>query len=301
MSDARIVPCLWFDDQAQAAADFYTRIFPAGRVSGVSHYPERGENPSGKPPGSVLTVEFEIAGQPFTGVNGGPMFKINPTVSFFVQCDSADEARRLFTALAEGGQVLMPLDSYPWSPLFGWTADRYGVSWQVILGRPPGSTATIVPCLMFAGPQKGQADAAMRAYTRIFPDSRVDRVEHYGAGEGPETMIKHGRFVLGGQPMVVMDNHREDAMTFNEAVSLQVMCKDQAEIDRYWNALLEGGQPSMCGWLKDRFGLSWQVVPAAITAWMTSADTAARDRAFHAVMQMRKPDIAALQAAFDGR
>ncbi len=302
MSDQTIAPCLWMDDQAEAAAQFYTRVIPGSRVTGMSRYPERGSNPSGKPPGSVLTVEFELAGQPFTALNGGPIFTINPSVSFFIQGDDAAEARRMFAALAEGGKVLMPLDKYPWSPLFGWVADRYGVSWQIILGRPPGSTATIVPCLMFAGPRQGQAEAAMQAYTRIFPESRVERVEHYAAGEGPEASVKHGRFTLAGQPMVAMDNHRDaQGTTFNEGISLQVMCKDQAEVDRYWSALGEGGQPSMCGWLKDRFGVSWQIVPRAIASWMISADTAARDRAFHAVMKMKKLDIAAIQAAFDGR
>jgi predicted 3-demethylubiquinone-9 3-methyltransferase (glyoxalase superfamily) len=301
MSDQTIVPCLWLDSQAEAAADLYTRVFPGGRVTGVSRYPERGDNPSGKPPGSVLTVEFEAAGQRFTALNGGPLFKINPSVSFFVQCDDAADTRRIFSAFADGGQALMPLDRYPWSPLYGWVADRYGVSWQVMTGRPPGPTATIFPCLMFAGPQAGRAEAAIQAYTRLFPDGRVDSLQRYAAGEGPEGSIKHGRFVVAGQLVVAMDSHVAHGITFNEGVSLQVMCKDQAEIDRYWAALSEGGEPGVCGWLKDRFGLSWQVVPAGIAAWMTSADTAARDRAFEAVMRMKKLDIAAIQAAFDGR
>ena len=301
MSEERIVPCLWLDDQAEAAAAFYGRVFPGGRVSAVSRYPERGDNPSGKPPGSVLTVDFEIAGQRFTALNGGPIFKINPSVSFFVQCDSPDDTRRTFTALADGGQVLMALDKYPWSALYGWTADRFGVSWQVITGRPPGSAATIVPCLMFAGPQHGRAGAAIEAYARTFPGSRVDRLERYGAGEGPAGTIKHGRFVLDGQPLVAMDSHTTHDITFSEGLSLQVMCKDQAEIDRYWTALCEGGKPSMCGWLKDRFGLSWQIVPASIAKWMASKDMAARDRAFNAVMRMTKLDIAQIQEAFEGR
>jgi predicted 3-demethylubiquinone-9 3-methyltransferase (glyoxalase superfamily) len=301
VSHQTIVPCLWLDDQAEAAAELYLRVFPGGRVTGISRYPREGSNPSGKPPGSVLTVDFEIAGHRFTALNGGPIFTMNPSVSFFVQCDDVQEARRIFTVLADGGRVLMPLDRYPWSELFGWVADRFGVSWQVITGRPPGSTATIVPCLMFAGPQHGRAEAAITAYTGIFPDSRVDRLQRYAPGQGPEGTIMHGRFVLAGQPMTAMDSHTSHDITFNEGLSLQVMCKDQAEVDRYWSALSEGGEPSMCGWLKDRFGLSWQVVPDAIATWMTSADTAARDRAFHAVMRMKKLDIAAIQAAFDGR
>ena len=148
---------------------------------------------------------------------------------------------------------------------------------------------------------QSKAEAAMQGYTRIFPDSRVDSVARYEAGEGPEGTVKHGRFTLAGQPIVAMDSHLAHDVTFNEGVSLQVMCKDQAEIDRYWSALSEGGTPSVCGWLKDRFGFSWQIVPASIATWMASADTADRDRAFQAVMRMTKLDIAQIQAAFEGR
>jgi predicted 3-demethylubiquinone-9 3-methyltransferase (glyoxalase superfamily) len=231
MSDQTIAPCLWLDDQAEAAAQFYTRVIPGSRVTGTSRYPERGDNPSGKPPGSILTVDFELAGQHFTALNGGPLFTINPTVSFFIECGDAAETRRIFTVLAEEGEALMPLDRYPWSPLYGWVADQYGVSWQVMTGRSPSAAATIFPCLMFAGPQHGQAEAAMQAYTRIFPNSRVDAVARYEPGEGPEGTVKHGRFTLAGQPLVAMDSHVAHDVTFNEGVSFQVMCKDQAEIE----------------------------------------------------------------------
>jgi predicted 3-demethylubiquinone-9 3-methyltransferase (glyoxalase superfamily) len=97
-----------------------------------------------------------------------------------------------------------------------------------------------------------------------------------------------------------MDSHTSHAITFNEGLSLQVMCDDQDEIDRYWNALGEGGEHGPCGWLKDRFGLSWQIVPKAIAVWMSSKDTAAHDRAFEAMMSMKKVDVAALKRAFEG-
>jgi predicted 3-demethylubiquinone-9 3-methyltransferase (glyoxalase superfamily) len=297
---SKIVPCIWLDDAAEEAAAFYVRTFPGGRLTATSYFPESGDNPAGKPPGSVLTVEFEIAGQRFTVLNGGPMFVLNPSISFFVHVDSPGEADRLFGILAEGGEALMPIDEYPWSPRYGWVKDRFGVSWQVIAGNRPQGGATIVPCLMFAGPQAGRAGEAMRIYTDIFPDGRIDVAEHYAAGEGPEGMVKHARFVLDGQEMIAMDSHLAHDITFNEALSLQVMCKDQKEVDRYWDALGDGGEPGPCGWLKDRFGLSWQVVPAAIVDWLTSKDVKARDRAFAAMLHMKKLDIAALQRAFEG-
>ena len=98
-----IVPCLWFDDRAEAAARFYTSIFADGRVTAVSHYPQSSDNPSGKPRGSVLTVEFEVAGQRFTALNGGPRFTINPSISFFMYAETPAEADGLFGKLADGG------------------------------------------------------------------------------------------------------------------------------------------------------------------------------------------------------
>lgn len=298
-----IVPCIWFDDQAEQAAAFYVKTFgdrEPGRISAVSHYPESSDNPGHKPRGSVLTVDFEVRGQRFTALNGGPQFVLNPTISFFVNVDTPDEADRLFAALVEGGQAMMEIGTYPWSERYGWAKDRFGVTWQVMAGRRPESAA-IVPCLMFSDAQRGKAEEAMRAYTKIFPDGRIEATERYTAAEGPEGSVKHGRFTIDGQTMVAMDSHVVHGIAFNEALSLQVMCTDQPELDRYWEALSEGGEKGPCGWLKDRFGVSWQVVPIAMTKWLTSDDAEARDRAFAAMMEMKKPDIAALDRAFTGR
>ena len=300
MTSHQIVPCLWLDDQAEQATAFYVRTFPGGRVTATSRYPSSIDNPSGRPRGSLLTVEFELAGRRFTALNGGPLFKLNPSISFFVHVDGEGEADRLFGALADGGTVLMPLGAYPWSPRYGWVQDRFGVSWQVMAGRRPAGGATIVPCLMFSGPQHGRAEEAMRAYAAAFPGGRVVDVARYAAGEGPEGTVKHGRLVLAGQDLVAMDSHVSHGITFSEALSLQVTCDDQATLDRYWAALAEGGAHGPCGWLKDRFGLSWQVVPTGMSAWMASGDEAARDRAFAAMLKMGRLDIAALERAYRG-
>jgi predicted 3-demethylubiquinone-9 3-methyltransferase (glyoxalase superfamily) len=300
MSSHMIVPCVWLDDQAEQAAAFYVRTFPGGRITATSRYPESTDNPSGRPRGSVLTVELEVAGRRFTLLNGGPLFVLNPSISFFVHVDMPAEADRLFAPLAEGGQVLMPLDTYPWSERYGWVQDRFGVNWQVMAGRRPAGGATIVPCFMFSGPQHGRAEEAMRAYAGIFPGGRIVDVERYAPGEGPEGTVKHGRFVLAGQDLVAMDSHLAHGITFNEALSLQVMCEDQATLDRTWAALGAGGEHGPCGWLKDRFGLSWQVVPTGIARWMAGEDVAARDRAFAAMLTMGKLDIAALERAYAG-
>jgi len=295
-----IVPCVWLNDQAEPAAAFYQRTFAGSQVTAISHYPESADNPGGLPRGSILTVEVAIGDLRLTLLNGGPQFSPNTTISFFVHVGTTAEAERLFAILREGGESLMELGTYPWSQRYGWVRDRFGVSWQVITGERAPGAAMIVPCLMFSGPQSGRAEAAMGQYTRIFPDSRIDAVERYTAGEGPEGGVKHGRFTLGDQEMIAMDSHVSHDMTFNEGLSLQVICKDQNQIDRTWAALGDGGQPGPCGWLKDRFGLSWQLVPKEIGQWMSSNDVQARDRAFAAMMKMTKPDVATLTRAFAG-
>ncbi len=194
----------------------------------------------------------------------------------------------------------MPLDAYPWSARYASVQDRFGVSWQVITGQRSAHGDTVVPCLMFANGLHGRAAEALRFYAEAFPGGEVTALEHYGPGEGPAHTIKHGRAVLAGQELIAMDTHGEHGFTFDEELSLQVMCADQAAVDHFWQALSSGGSTSVCGWLKDRFGVSWQVVPTAIAEWMTSGDVAARDRAFGAMMKMTKPDIAALEAALRG-
>ena len=160
----RLAPCLWFDDQGEEAANYYTGIFPNSRIVAVARYGEAGHEVHRRPAGSVMIVKFELDGQPFTALNGGPHF------------------------------------------------------------------------------------------------------------------------------------------TFNEAVSLQVFCESQKEVDYYWDKLTAGGDPraQQCGWLKDKFGLSWQVVPTVIEELLSDATSPRSQRAFQAVMDMKKPDIAALQRAYDG-
>jgi predicted 3-demethylubiquinone-9 3-methyltransferase (glyoxalase superfamily) len=301
-SRLRIAPCLWFDDQAEEAARFYTGVFPDSSITVVSPYPETFPNPSGKPPGSVMTVEFELAGSPFTALNGGPHFTINPTISFFAHTRSIEETERVAGALADGGSYLMELGEYPWSPRYAWVRDRFGVSWQVMLSREARDRFAIVPCLMFAGDVHGRAEEALRLYVDVFPDSALEVLERYAADEGPEGTIKHGRASLGGQEFVAMDSHLEHHARFNEAISLQVLCKDQDDVDYYWSRLSDGGEEGPCGWLKDRFGVSWQVVPMGFIEMVKAGEASGPgyERAFQAMLQMKKLDIAALQAAYEG-
>jgi predicted 3-demethylubiquinone-9 3-methyltransferase (glyoxalase superfamily) len=299
MTRDRIVPCLWFDDQAEEAAAFYVATFPDASTGEVARYPSSGPNPSRKPPGSVMTVDFAVAGQRFVALNGGPAFSPNPSISFFVYVPIAQEVDRLHHALLAGGMSLMPLDAYPWSDRYGWVMDRFGVSWQV-MAAPGVERATVAPCLMFTGANHGRAREAIDAYVAAFPEARIAALEQYTGDDGPAGTVKHGRFTIGDQQVVVMDSHGDHPFTFSEAISLQVMCADQDEVDHYWRALAEGGEAGRCGWLKDRFGVSWQVVPEAIVEWLAQPDAAVRDRAFQAMLGMDKLDIAELRRASAG-
>ena len=305
MNSPVLAPCLWLDEEAEGAAAFYVETLGPGHVIGRARLPGSLDSPVGRPPGSVMSVDFEVRGQRFTATNGGAQFAINPSISFFVPVDSAKQAERLFGVLSSGGEVLMPLDAYPWSRCYGWTADRFGVSWQVMAVEEGDDwTAPVSPALMFCGAQLGNAMAAMEHWCAVFPRSGIAHVERFARGEdGPPRVpgVKQGRVELAGQSLIVMDSPGEHAFGFNEAVSLQVLCDDQAGIDRYWRELSTGGKPGQCGWLKDRFGVSWQVVPKRWLDWLgDAADEDARERVIEAMMPMTKLDVAALERAFVG-
>ena len=141
---------------------------------------------------------------------------------------------------------------------------------------------------------------AAEFYVSVFPNSKITNVSRYGeAGPREAGMVLTVDFELDGQPYTAINGGPH--FTFNEAISLLINCADQDEVDYYWDKLLEGGEPSQCGWLKDKFGLSWQVVPDGWEKLYTSDDAEAVKRALNAMYGMKKLDIAALQAAFDGK
>ena len=289
---SKIAPCLWFNDDGPAAARFYAATF----------HPER---PAPAIADGALVVEVDLSGVRFQALSAGPVFRPNPSISFFVHVARDAEVQRIVAAFLEGGQALMPLGSYPWSPCYAWVQDRFGVSWQVLVGGAPLSTTTpsVAPSLLFSGAVQGRARAAIDHYVGVFGGD-VARVEVYGDDDHVDAkargLVKHARFRLAGQEFVVGDSPIEHAFAFSEGVSLSVRCADQAEVDRVWDALKDGGSESRCGWLKDRFGVSWQVVPDALVQLQRRGDAAANARMMQAMMTMAKLDVAALQRAHAG-
>ena len=155
----------------------------------------------------------------------------------------------------------------------------------------------ISPCLWF----DGQAEEAARFYTGIFPDSKILSIDRAAADtpSGPKGSVLTANFELFGQSFIALNGGPE--FTFSEAISLSIDCDDQAEVDRDWDALLaDGGEPSVCGWLKDRFGVSWQVIPRQLPEMLGSPDREAAGRAMEAMLTMRKIEVADLERAFTG-
>jgi predicted 3-demethylubiquinone-9 3-methyltransferase (glyoxalase superfamily) len=289
----KITPFLWFDDNAEEAMNFYVSIFKNSEVLSVNRYGEAGPGQEG----TVMTATFRLSGLEFMALNGGPQFKFTPAISFFVSCKNEQEVDGLWTNLSDGGIVLMGLGTYPFSDKFGWVMDKFGVSWQMSLA---GVTQTIAPFLMFVGAQHGRAEEAMNFYVSLFKNSRIVQLERYGPGEEePEGTVKHATFSLSGQEFMAIDSNREHPFTFTPAISLFITCDTQQEVDALWDRLSEGGATSQCGWLTDRFGVSWQVVPFVLGELLQDKDPVKSNRVMQAMLQMTKLDIATLERAYE--
>jgi len=254
------------------------------------------------PSGDTEIVTTDILGQEFTLISAGPLFKFNPSVSFLVACNTKEEVNALWKELSKGGNALMDLGKYPFSERYGWTQDKYGLSWQLMFfgDRPIGQR--IIPTLMFVGKVAGKAAEAINFYVSVFHDATVGDILRYDKGEEPdvEGTIKHASFTLEGQEFAGMDSAREHNFTFNEAISLMVHCETQEEIDYYWERLSADPKAEQCGWLKDKYGLSWQVVPNEMDEMMKDKDEKKIARVTEAFLRMKKFDIETLKKAYRG-
>ena len=291
----KITPHLWFDKEVVEATELYAGTFPDSKVIDVTTLPDT-------PGGDTVVVTFQLWGQLFQAINGGPLFSFNPSVSFAVACDTIEQVDELWAVLSDGGSVLMPLDTYPFSERYGWTQDRYGLSWQIAHAGGQPVTQRITPTLMFVGDVCGQAEEAVNFYSSVFPDTNVGDVLRYGAGADPdvEGTIQYSAFRLAGQDFAAMDSAQDHQFAFNEAISFMVGCDSQDEIDRYWNALSAVPESEQCGWLKDRYGLSWQIVPSALDEMLQTGTKDQIARVTAAFLEMKKFDLAELQRAYDG-
>ena len=291
----KITPHLWFDREALEAAGFYISVFKDSTQNSTTKL-------HGTPSSRVDIVSIDLMGQEFTLISAGPFFKFNPSVSFLVACREKSDVDMLWEKLSEGGSALMELGQYPFSERYGWVQDRYGLSWQIMFMGGYDIKQNITPTLMFTDKQWGKAEDAINFYASVFRDSEVRDILRYRKGEEPDRVrtIKHASFRLGGMEFAAMDSARVHDFAFNEAISFVVHCETQDEIDYYWERLSADPQAEQCGWLKDRYGVSWQIVPTILEQMLRDQDGEKVARVTEAFLKMKKVDIEALVRAYKG-
>jgi predicted 3-demethylubiquinone-9 3-methyltransferase (glyoxalase superfamily) len=290
----KITPNLWFNGNAKEAVDFYVSVFPKSKILSTEYYPKSTEDGLApfqkKLAGQVLTIEFELNGVSFVAINAGSEFKPNPSISFFVNFDPSKDTTanesldKLWNELMDGGKILMPLQEYPFSKHYGWVEDRFGVSWQLILTNPEGEVRPfIVPSLMFVGENAGKAEEATDFYFSVFKDSQRGILARYPEGSGVDAgTLMYTDFRLEKTWLAAMDSAEDHKFQFTEGVSLSISCEDQEEIDYFWKKLSTVSEAEQCGWCKDKYGVSWQVVPKDIGELMK------KPNAFSTMMQQKK-------------
>lgn len=303
----KIVPHLWFDSQAKEAAEFYTSVFPNSKVTNVSTI-------TGTPSGDCDIVSFDIMDLSFQAISAGPYFKINPAISFMINFDPSQNPNartqidEIWEKLMDGGSALMPIDSYPFSDRYGWVKDKFGTTWQLILTKPEGEPRPqVMPSLLFTKEVQGKAKEATDFYLSVFKDSKRGALALYpkdtsGADASAEGTVMFTDFMLEKQWFVAMDSPAQvHDFTFDEGVSLIVKCDTQEEIDYYWEKLSAVPEAEQCGWLKDKYGVAWQITPTAMDAMMESGDKEKINKVTQAFLKMKKFDIATLEEAYNSK
>lgn len=264
---------IWFNTQAKEAAELYCSVFANSAILSESK----------------MVVTFELNGKKITGINDGPMFKINPSISLTVNCDSIQETNRVWNILIEGGKVMMEIDKYPWSERYGWLEDKFGMTWQISSTGKNDGELRILPSMLFTNYSFGRGKEAIDFYSSVFLGSETNVLVLYPEGDPNSGKTMYSEISLNQSEIIVMDGPGDHKFKFNEGVSFVVECETQEEIDYYWEKLTEGGEESMCGWLKDKFGVSWQVIPKLLSELM--ADPKKAPRVFEAFKNMRKFEI----------
>jgi predicted 3-demethylubiquinone-9 3-methyltransferase (glyoxalase superfamily) len=258
----KIIPHLWFDKEAVEAAEFYSATFPASKIISTTALPNT-------PSGDCDIVTFDIWGHRFMSISAGPLFKINASISFMVNFDpkffkgSEDEARKAL--------------DYAWDKL------------------SDGGTVLMPIDEYFYSKRYGWIQDKYR-------DTKMGQIHRYGPDQQPDdpNSIAFADFILEKSWFSAMDSARMENTVFNEAISLMVYCKNQEEIDYYWDKLSAVPEAEQCGWVKDQFGVSWQVVPESLDKMMSDKDPERSARVTQAFLRMKKFDLAELENAYRG-
>lgn len=288
----KIIPHLWFDQEAVTAVQKYVKLFKDSRITHTRIIPDT-------PSGDAELVDFQLAGIPFSAISAGPYFTFNPSISLMVACSTREEVDRLYAELSFKGKELMPLGEYPFSKHYVWLEDEYGLSWQLMLLENREEHQKIRPTLLFAGEVCGRAEEAMDYYISVFEGSAKGYVNYYQPGEAADerAKINYSELNILGTQFIAMDHGFGADFTFNEAFSLMVLCASQKEIDYFCDRLSFVPEAEQCGWVKDQFGVSWQIVPENMNDILFKGTKEEVKRITEAFLKMKKFDLAALEEA----
>lgn len=280
-----IIPHLWYDTEAKEAVAFYVDLF-GGKIDWTYTITDT-------PSGDSDLIQFQLGDMTLAAISAGPYFKLNESMSLMVNVASKDEVTRLYQALSEGGRILMPLGEYPFSPYYVWLEDRFGLSWQLSYAPDLDKPYQFDICLLFSQDQVGLAQPMLDYYKDKLPQASVGQLSYYGEGEAAVEAAKlnYAELLVGGQKMIVMDHGYGGEVSFNEAFSLMVYVDSQDELNFYYDLLSAVPEAEMCGWVKDQFGISWQIVPRILMEAYDTANPETVKAVNDAVLQMRRLDF----------
>ncbi|HEL1612578.1 TPA: VOC family protein [Streptococcus suis] len=280
-----IIPHLWYDTEAKEAVAFYVELF-GGNVDWTYTITDT-------PSGDSDLIQFQLGDMTLAAISAGPYFKLNESMSLMVNVANKDEVTRLYQALSESGRVLMPLAEYPFSPYYVWLEDRFGLSWQLSYAPDLDKPYQFDICLLFSQEQVGLAQPMLDYYKDKLPQASVGQLSYYGEGEAAVEAAKlnYAELLVGGQKLIVMDHGYGGEDSFNEAFSLMVYVDSQDELNFYYDLLSAVPEAEMCGWVKDQFGISWQIVPRILMEAYDTASPETVKAVNDAVLQMRRLDF----------
>lgn len=282
-----LIPHLWYDTQALEAAQTYTQVFANADIDWTHTL-------SDTPSGQAHLVQFHLGDLSLAAISAGPYFQLNESASLMVRLKDKAEVDRIYQALGHNGQDLMPLGQYPFSDYYVWFKDAFGLSWQLMLDPElSDKDYHIDTCLLFSMDQVGLADDFLSYYSTVFDSARIGHRSYYQAGQAPDQRAKlnYGELFIQDQRLVVMDHGYTGVAQFNEAFSFMVYVDTQKEADAYYQALSAVPQAEQCGWVKDKFGLSWQIVPRIIMEAYGKYSPQQLKAMNDAIMSMKRLDI----------
>ncbi len=286
----KIIPHLWFDKEAAEAVDFYTRILSDAKKNESCTIKDT-------PSGDAEVISFQLANLDMMAISGGPYFKLNESASLMISCKSKDDVQRLYDELSVGGAILMPLGEYFFNPYYVWLRDRFGLNWQLSWKEELEADYWIEHNFLFGGSACGRAEEALDFYATVIPNTHKGFVNRYNEGEAYDARAKinYGELVMEDRKMIFMDHGHGGDAEFTEAFSLMLICEDQDEVDFFTEKLSAVPEAQMCGWVKDQFGISWQIVPKVLRDAYQFATDRQLAEIHQAILKMKKLDVAIIE------